>query len=80
MLCVSRLAVINLGTVWRRSASSEESDTKAKGKPPVASRDFQRSLPPHTRRGYIKWFSKLSHCKRTSRSSQGRMYTHYSRN
>ncbi|KAH8384498.1 hypothetical protein KR200_011898 [Drosophila serrata] len=80
MICLSRLAVINLGTVWRRSASSEESDTKAKVKAPVTSRDFQRPLTLHTRRGYIKWFSRLSHCKRSSRSLQGRMSSHYPRN
>ncbi|KAH8234732.1 hypothetical protein KR032_002373 [Drosophila birchii] len=80
MICLSRLAVINLGTVWRRSSPSEESDTKAKGLVSATSRDFQRPLTLHTRRGYIKWFNRLSHCKRSSRSLQGRMYSPYPRN
>lgn len=40
---------------------------------PAAPRDFQRPLQIHTKRGYIKWFNKLSRCHKT-RHFSGRMH------
>ncbi|KMY98349.1 uncharacterized protein LOC27207396 [Drosophila simulans] len=74
MICVSRLVIINLPSVWssKRSKDSEEKDSKDSVKP-AAPRDFQRPLQIHTKRGYIKWFNKLSRCHKT-RHFSGRMH------
>ncbi|XP_017011834.1 uncharacterized protein [Drosophila takahashii] len=74
MICLSRLVVINLPSVWP-STRSEKKDSKASKAcaPPTGLRDFQRPLQFHTKRGYIKWFSKLSRCQRT-RYIPGRMH------
>nr|XP_016933701.1 uncharacterized protein LOC108012779 [Drosophila suzukii] len=73
MICVSRLVVINLSSVWppTRTTRSEKKDAKA-GCQQTGLKDFQRPLQFHTKRGYIKWFSKLSRCQR-SRSFPGKM-------
>ncbi|KQS43463.1 uncharacterized protein LOC26526189 [Drosophila erecta] len=66
MICLSRLVIINLPSVWppKRSKDSEKKDSNASVRP-VAPRDFQRPLQIHTKRGYIKWFNKLSRCQKT---------------
>ncbi|XP_039488933.1 uncharacterized protein LOC120450156 isoform X2 [Drosophila santomea] len=74
MICLSRLVIINLPSVWpsKRSKDSEQKESKASEKP-AALKDFQRPLQIHTKRGYIKWFNKLSRCQRT-RHLAGRMH------
>uniref|UniRef100_A0A6P4FJY6 Uncharacterized protein LOC108050554 isoform X1 n=1 Tax=Drosophila rhopaloa TaxID=1041015 RepID=A0A6P4FJY6_DRORH len=79
MICVSRLVVINLPSVWppTRSTHSEKMDSKGKTSAQQAGlMDFQRPLQFHTKRGYIKWFSKLSRCQR-ARNFPGRMHTRF---
>ncbi|XP_016965194.1 uncharacterized protein LOC108034756 [Drosophila biarmipes] len=73
MICASRLVVINLPSVWppSRTSRSEKRDAKDGGQK-TEPKDFQRPLQFHTKRGYIKWFSRLSRCQR-ARSLSGRM-------
>ncbi|EDW40688.1 GM24948 [Drosophila sechellia] len=90
MICVSRLVIINLPSVWssKRSKDSDEKDSKgmmgissttrtkdilSDSVEPAAPRDLQRPLQIHTKRGYIKWFNKLSRCHKT-RHFSGRMH------
>ncbi|XP_017073972.1 uncharacterized protein LOC108109789 [Drosophila eugracilis] len=76
MICLSRLVVINLPSVWppRRSKRSEKKDSKDSDDQ-AEHTDFQRPLQFHTKRGYIKWFNKLSRCQK-SRNFTGRMQMH----
>ncbi|XP_017129370.1 uncharacterized protein LOC108147424 [Drosophila elegans] len=79
MICLSRLVIINLPSVWQptRSTHSEKNDSKRKTSEQQAGlRDFQSPLQFHTKRGYIKWFSRLSRCHR-AHNFPGRMHSRF---
>ncbi|KAH8295745.1 hypothetical protein KR018_006434 [Drosophila ironensis] len=67
MICLSRLGVLNLPTIW----SPRKYSKKDKASDNTDRKSFQRPLERYTKRGYMKWFGRLSHC---SKSNQGRMY------
>ncbi|XP_052846060.1 uncharacterized protein LOC128258470 [Drosophila gunungcola] len=79
MICLSRLVIINLPSVWppKRSSHSEKKDSNGKISVQQAGlRDFQRPLQFHTKRDYIKWFSRLSRCHR-AHHFPGRMHSRF---
>ncbi|XP_017042465.1 uncharacterized protein LOC108088957 [Drosophila ficusphila] len=73
MICLSRLVVINLPSVWPPTRSKRSKRDYKTFAQQDGLRDFQRPLQFHTKRGYIKWFNKLSHCKRV-RNFPSRMH------
>ncbi|KPU78327.1 uncharacterized protein Dana_GF27480 [Drosophila ananassae] len=68
MICLSRLGVLNLASVWppTRSTKYDDKDAATRG----GLKPHQRPLQRYTKRGYMKWFGRMSHC----RNVQGRMY------
>ncbi|KAH8255957.1 hypothetical protein KR026_003181 [Drosophila bipectinata] len=87
MICLSRLGVLNLSSVWpptRFTKYDEQgrcllnlmtylikiyiASTEAATRRELQT--HQRPLQCYTKRGYIKWFGRMSHCRHV----QGRMY------
>ncbi|KAH8380621.1 hypothetical protein KR009_011790 [Drosophila setifemur] len=63
MICLSRLVVLNLASVWPSTRSKKHDSKKKASKTDL--KTTQRPLLPYTKRGYIRWFGKMSHCSRT---------------
>nr|XP_017098182.2 uncharacterized protein LOC108126229 [Drosophila bipectinata] len=68
MICLSRLGVLNLPSVWPPTRFTKYDEQEAATRRELQT--HQRPLQCYTKRGYIKWFGRMSHCRHV----QGRMY------